>query len=223
MQIAPLLHVGRGVTAIIGGGGKTTLMECLAEELSAQARVIVCTTTHIYPEQNMPCLVSTSEAEIAAELARTRCICVGSVSESGKYSAPELPFRTLCALASYVIVEADGSKRLPLKAHASHEPVIPEEAQRVIMVIGIDGVGKTIRETCHRSALYAQLAGVDEETVVTPQLAARVVNAEGYGDRVYINKVESAADYEAAQAMANEFSCPVIAGSLHQGVYVCLH
>ena len=223
MELAKALDVRPGVTAIIGGGGKTTLMECLAEELSAQARVIVCTTTHIYPEQNMPCLVSTSEAEIAAELARTRCVCVGSVSESGKYSAPELPFCTLCALASYVIVEADGSKRLPLKAHASHEPVIPEEAQRVIMVIGIDGVGKTIRETCHRSALYAQLAGVDEETVVTPQLAARVINAEGYGDRVYINKVESAADYEAAQAMANEFSCPVIAGSLHQGVYVCLH
>ena len=223
MELAKALDVRPGVTAIIGGGGKTTLMECLAEELSAQARVIVCTTTHIYPEQNMPCLVSTSEAEIAAELARTRCVCVGSASESGKYSAPELPFCTLCALASYVIVEADGSKRLPLKAHASHEPVIPEEAQRVIMVIGIDGVGKTIRETCRRSALYAQLAGVDEETVVTPQLAARVVNAEGYGDRVYINKVESAADYEAAQAMANEFSCPVIAGSLHQGVYVCLH
>ena len=223
MKLQKALEIQPGVTAIIGGGGKTTLMECLVEELSAQARVIVCTTTHIYPEQNMPCLVSTSEAEIAAELARTRCVCVGSASESGKYSAPELPFCTLRALADYVIVEADGSKRLPLKAHASHEPVIPEEAQRVIMVIGIDGVGKTIRETCHRSALYAQLAGVDEETVVTPQLAARVVNAEGYGDRVYINKVESAADYEAAQAMANEFSCPVIAGSLHQGVYVCLH
>ena len=64
----------------------------------------------------------------------------------------------------------------------------------------------------------------DQHTVsLLPQLAARVVNAEDYGDRVYINKVESAADYEAAQAMANEFSCPVIAGSLHQGVYVCLH
>lgn len=124
MELAKALDVRPGVTAIIGGGGKTTLMECLAEELSAQARVIVCTTTHIYPEQNMPCLVSTSEAEIAAELARTRCVCVGSASESGKYSAPELPFCTLCALASYVIVEADGSKRLPLKAHAPHEPVI---------------------------------------------------------------------------------------------------
>ena len=129
MELAKALDVRPGVTAIIGGGGKTTLMECLAEELSAQAHVIVCTTTHIYPEQNMPCLVSTSEAEIAAELARTRCVCVGSASESGKYSAPELPFRTLCALASYVIVEADGSKRLPLKAHAPHTRVLVNQAE----------------------------------------------------------------------------------------------
>ena len=96
-------------------------------------------------------------------------------------------------------------------------------AQRVVTVVGIDGIGRPISEVSHRSARYAQLAGVDEETTVTPEIAARVVNAENYGDRVYINKVESAADYEAAQTMAKEFSCPVIAGSLHQGVYVCLH
>ena len=104
MELAKALDVRPGVTAIIGGGGKTTLMECLAEELSAQAHVIVCTTTHIYPEQNMPCLVSTSEAEIAAELVRTHCVCVGSASESGKFSAPELTFRTLCEeeLRAYV-------------------------------------------------------------------------------------------------------------------------
>ena len=215
MQIAPLLHVGRGVTAIIGGGGKTTLMETLAGELSKKGKVIITTTTHICRPKQYETLLDADEAAVSAALERSGIVCVASQAESGKLCAPRLSMGTL--------VEADGAKRLPLKAHASHEPVIPEEAQRVIMVIGIDGVGKTIRETCHRSALYAQLAGVDEETVVTPQLAARVVNAEGYGDRVYINKVESAADYEAAQAMANEFSCPVIAGSLHQGVYVCLH
>ena len=38
MQISPLLHVGRGVTAIIGGGGKTTLMETLAGELSKKGK-----------------------------------------------------------------------------------------------------------------------------------------------------------------------------------------
>ena len=104
MKLQKALEIQPGVTAIIGGGGKTTLMECLAEELSAQARVIVCTTTHIYPEQNMPCLVSPSEAEVQAELARTHCVCVGSASESGKFSAPELTFRTLCEeeLRAYV-------------------------------------------------------------------------------------------------------------------------
>ena len=222
MELAKALDVRPGVTAIIGGGGKTTLMECLAEELSAQARVIVCTTTHIYPEQNMPCLVSTSEAEIAAELARTRCVCVGSASESGKYSAPELPFCTLCALASYVIVEADGSKRLPLKAHASHEPVIPEEAQRVIMVIGIDGVGKTIRETCHRSALYAQLAGVDEETVVTPELWAKFLNLEALHTRVLVNQTENEPERQTARALAAGLSCPVCMAALQKGWIECL-
>lgn len=223
MQIAPLLHVGRGVTAIIGGGGKTTLMETLAGELSKKGKVIITTTTQICCPEQYETLLDATEAAVSAALERSGIVCAASQAESGKLCAPWLSMGTLAQLADFVLVEADGAKHLPLKAHASHEPVIPEEAQRVIMVIGIDGVGKTIRETCHRSSLYAQLAGVDEETVVTPQLAARVVNAEGYGDRVYINKVESAADYEAAQAMANEFSCPVIAGSLHQGVYVCLH
>ena len=162
MELAKALDVRPGVTAIIGGGGKTTLMECLAEELSAQARVIVCTTTHIYPEQNMPCLVSTSEAEIAAELVRTHCVCVGSASESGKFSAPELTFRTLCALADYVIVEADGSKRLPLKAHAPNEPVIPPEANQTILVVGASGFGRPMRESVHRAPIAAQALGVSE-------------------------------------------------------------
>ena len=223
MKLAPLFQVGRGVTAIIGGGGKTTLLETLTGELSKKGRVIVTTSTHIRRPEQYETLLDADEAAVSAALERSSIVCVGEEAEDGKLRAPKLSFEALTQLADHVLVEADGSKGLPLKAHASHEPVIPAEAQRVIMVVGVDGVGKRISETCHRRALYAQLAGVDEETVVTPQLAARVINAEGYGDRVYINKVESAADYEAAQAMANEFSCPVIAGSLHQGVYVCLH
>ena len=55
MELSQALRVRPGVTAIIGGGGKTTLMEHLAAELSREARVIVCTTTHILPEKTMPC------------------------------------------------------------------------------------------------------------------------------------------------------------------------
>lgn len=49
MALAELLNIQRGLTAITGSGGKTTLLYALARELSAEARVIVCTTTHIYP------------------------------------------------------------------------------------------------------------------------------------------------------------------------------
>ena len=54
MNLSEALQIRPGVTAIIGGGGKTTLMERLENELSGKARFIFCTTTHIYPEKTMP-------------------------------------------------------------------------------------------------------------------------------------------------------------------------
>ena len=223
MQIAPLLQIGRGVTALIGGGGKTTLMYTLASELKSRGKVIICTSTKIRLPEQYPTLFDASEDDIRAALAVNDVICVAEKTAEDKLCAPKLPFETLAQIADYVIVEADGAKRLPLKAHASHEPVIPAAAQRVVMVIGVDGVGKRIAETCHRSALYAEIAGVSEDDTVTPEIAAKVVNAEGFGDRIYINKVESAEAYDAALALAGYFTCPVISGSLHKGVYVCLH
>ena len=223
MQIAPLLQIGRGVTALIGGGGKTTLMYTLAEELKGRGKVIICTSTKIKLPEQYPTIFDASEGDVRAALASHDILCVAEKSAEDKLCAPKLPFETLSQLADYVIVEADGAKRLPLKAHASHEPVIPAAAQRVVMVIGIDGIGKRIADSCHRSALYAQIAGVSEEDTVTPELAAKVINAEGWGDRIYINKVESAVAYDAAIALAKGFTCPVISGSLHKGVYTCLH
>lgn len=222
MKLSEALKIQPGVTAIIGGGGKTTLMECLAAELSAQARVIVCTTTHIYPEQNMPCLVSPTEAEVEAALARTHCVCVGSVSESGKLSAPELPFRTLCAMADYVIVEADGAKRLPLKAHASHEPVIPPEANQTILVVGASGFGRPMRESVHRAPIAAQALGVSEDTAVTPELWSKFLNLEALHMRVLINQTENEPAQQTARALAAGLSCPVCMASLQKGWIECL-
>ena len=222
MKLSEALKTQPGVTALIGGGGKTTLMECLAAELSAQAHVIVCTTTHIYPEQTMPCLVSPTAAEVEAALARTRCICVGSVSERGKFSAPELPFRTLCALADYVIVEADGAKRLPLKAHAPHEPVIPPEANQTILVVGASGFGKPMRESVHRAPIAAQALGVSADTAVTPELWAKFLNLEARHTRVLINQIENEPEQQTAKALAAGLSCPVCMAALQKGWIECL-
>ena len=203
MQIAPLLNIGRGVTALIGGGGKTTLLYTLTEELRKKGTVLLCTSTHIMRPTQYEVLERASEAEISAALSAHGAVCVGEPSAEGKLGPPSLSFDALARLADYVLVEADGSRRLPLKAHAPHEPVIPANAQRVVLVVGADGFGKPIRAACHRPELYAARCGASEETDVTPELEAALILAEGLGDRVYINKVETAEDYDRAAALAN--------------------
>lgn len=56
MDIASLLNIRPGVTAIIGGGGKTTLLYTLGEELSKVGTVILITTTYIFVPAHCPVL-----------------------------------------------------------------------------------------------------------------------------------------------------------------------
>ena len=110
------LGIVPGITAIIGGGGKTSLMNRLAAELSAAgSRVIICTSTHIWRPADLPVLENAAEADIAAALMEHSVVCVGE-REGEKLIAPKLPIARLNGLAPYVIAEADGSKGLPFKA-----------------------------------------------------------------------------------------------------------
>ena len=218
MDISALLGVKRGVTALIGGGGKTTLMYTLAEELRHRGTVVVTTSTHIQRPEQYPVL--TAADDVAAALAEHGAVCVASESPEGKLCAPALSFEALAALADFVLVEADGSKRLPLKAHAPHEPVIPPNARRIIYVVGADGFGRPIRQVCHRPERYAALCGASENDIVTPMLEAKVLHAEGYDTGwVYINKVETAESWRNAEALAALLPGKVIAGSLWERVY----
>lgn len=222
MELYELLKIPRGVTAIVGGGGKTTLMYTLAEELRSRGRTIVCTTTHIRVPERYPLVTGPSADTVAAALERAGVVCVGTPCEDGKLTAPGLDMAALEALADVVLVEADGSRGLPLKAHAEHEPVIPAKAARVILILGADGFGRPIREVCHRPALYARLAGAEDTELVTPELAARVIAAEGLGDMLFVNKVGSDAALLAARELSACVPMPAAAGSLHRGVYTCL-
>ena len=218
MDISALLGVERGVTALIGGGGKTTLMYTLAEELRHRGTVVVTTSTHIQRPEQYPVL--TAADDVAAALAEHGAVCVASESPEGKLCAPALSFEALAALADFVLVEADGSKRLPLKAHAPHEPVIPPNARRIIYVVGADGFGRPIRQVCHRPERYAALCGASENDIVTPMLEAAVLHAEGYDTGwVYINKVGTPEDWRNAEALAALLPGRVLAGSLRERVY----
>lgn len=222
-MLAEILGVREGVTAVIGGGGKTTLLRTLGEELARSgARVILATTTKFLPFPGIE-TVPGGEREIAEALGRRPLVCAAAPwGERGKLAESPVPMARLRALADYVLVEADGSAGLPLKAHAPHEPVIPAEAARTILVVGASGFGRPIREAAHRPERYAQLAECDIETAVTPEIAARVLRAEGLGDLVLVNQAETPEARENARKLVENLPLPVCSGSLRRGEIVCV-
>ena len=219
MALEQLLDIRPGVTAVIGGGGKTTLLRTLGEELAEENRVLLCTTTKIFPFPALPC-ATTAEALDSRE---HRLLCAGTpVPGTEKLTAPPVPMAELASRFDYVLVEADGSAQRPLKAHAAHEPVIPAEAGQVICVVGASGFGRPVSEAAHRPELYARLAGVSVEDTAAPETEAAVLRAEGLHHRIYVNQVEASPALAASKALAALLDCPVLAGSLHRREYfVC--
>ena len=212
-ELHKLLGVTRGVTAVIGSGGKTSLLYRLAEELRPCGTVLLATTTHIMRPPQYP--FAETATQLRAALAAEGAACAGSYTPEGKLTAPA--FDGWEQAADFVLVEADGSKRLPAKAHEAWEPVLPPQRRRTICVLGASAFGQPIRQAAHRPALFAQLAGVPWSAAITPEMAARVIRREGFADIIYVNQVD---ELEPPPSWAEEFrkeaGIPVVIGSLQR-------
>ena len=222
MELAKALQIFPGVTAIIGAGGKTTLLLALAGELSKTARVIVTTSTHIYPPSDMPCLLSPDAAALAKALAETSCVCVGAPAKEGRLTAAVLPMTALSAAADFVIVEADGAHRLPAKAHADYEPAVPPEADQTILVFGLSALGRPIADVVHRPQRFAAYCGVSADTILTPELAAGFLNRETPHTRILLNQADTPARAALGREMAQFLRGPVYLASLQKEWIQCL-
>ena len=221
VSLAKLLEIQPGVTAVIGGGGKTTLLRTLGEELAREGRVLLCTTTKMLPYPDLP--FAGTRQELLEFQTRYRLLCAGTpVSGTEKITVPDVDMRELAELFDYVLVEADGSAQRPLKAHASHEPVIPVGANQSICVVGASGFGMPIRKAAHRPELYARLADVGQDTAVTAEVAAAVLKREGLHTKIYVNQMDLLPEADEVRRLAALLECPILAGSLWKGEYfVC--
>lgn len=214
--ICAALKIGSGITTIIGSGGKSTLLSILARELPG--RVILCTTTKIYPIGFT--LTSPSLETLDHALRFHKAVCVGGKIADGKIGPPAMSMEQLQEMADYVIVEGDGAAGKPLKAHAPYEPVIPPQSTQTIQVVGFSGIGRPIEEAAHRPERYAQIAGAAKEDLVTPEIAAAVINREHLCHRVLINQVDQPAIQ--AEGLAAALEAPAVLGSLQKGWVKCL-
>lgn len=222
MELSTLLSIRPGVTALIGSGGKTTAMYLLAEELRRRGTVVCCTTTHIRRPSHLPVLTTAPEEAVAEALSRCRCLCLGTPAENGKLTAPALPMDRLASLADYVLVEADGSRGLPMKAHLSHEPVIPPEAGQTILLVGASGFGRTVNEAAHRPEQFCRLSGLAGNDRITPRAVAAVIRKEALARKVFVNQAEDRAARAAARELAALLDGGIFAGALKGGSWECL-
>ena len=225
MNLLTALRIGDGeIVAFVGGGGKTTAMFRLAEEIvGSGGRVITTTTTRIFAAQIQlaPRHFSAFEANratVEAALDKTGHVLITGPVDAGEGKAAGVTtglIESLRALkdVTTILIEADGSRMRPFKAPADHEPVIPEVTTLVVPVVGVDVIGQPLTgERVHRPELVRALTGAREGQAVTPELVAKVVtHPQGglkgipSGARVIplINKVETPDDLIAARETAS--------------------
>lgn len=228
----------KNVISFVGGGGKTSLIYNLGHELKALGKkVIITTTTRMFmPENNL--VLTGKKDDIIKLLSSENMITVGlscnkdtgesncneSRNKKSLDTSKELNFEKISGLpkeiaeklieiADFVLVEADGAKRLPLKVPAEHEPVILEGSNLVIGVCGIDAVGKKINEACHRANLVSEFLNTNEEHIINACDVAKILSStEGQRKdvrcsyKVVINKVDAAEELKKAKDIAEELS-----------------
>lgn len=160
------------VETYVGAGGKTTSI--LARALKARAlgeRVAVVTTTHMMRPESW--FISSDLPDgWQEEWRRDGIVVVGTLLDNGKITYPgDDVYAALCDRADRVLVEGDGSRRMPLKVMGAHEPVIPKNSDVVYCLAGLSALGKTVGEACFRY----DLLNIAADAAITEDLMAQIL------------------------------------------------
>lgn len=171
--------------AFVGAGGKTTALFQLAAQLPPP--VLVTTTTHFGIDQTRLAdhHIILEPRENVDFLERLQLLdgVVLLTGPSSNHRFGSISLEQLGRLKSYadenarpLLIEADGSRQLPIKAPAIHEPVIPAWCNVVVVVAGLSGLGRPIcSETVHRMVEFNALTRASESEEITPSLLSMVL------------------------------------------------
>ena len=205
------------VIAMVGGEGKTSLIYRLNEELQALGKkVIISTTTHMAYNPMLP-LVKSADLKRTPEMLKEHGFtAVADIEESsGKMCAiEEAELKKMVPLCDVMLIEADGAKRKPLKVPADWEPVIPDFADVVVSVIGLDCLGRPICETAHRAEYISSFLEKNLEAPVTPEDIEKIAtsvhglykNVDHKVYRVYLNKADVLPDPSPAEHIVEDLA-----------------
>ncbi len=174
--------------ALTGGGGKTTLLGVLGRAFASLGRPVLLTTT-TKVQRPFPVTVDwfvegkdsnklkwdvlskwtpgTLGMAVSGPFGDHKWAGVPPAWVDGFFSLIE---------EGVVLNEADGALRLPIKAPADHEPVIPTSTTHVIPVVGLSALGAPLDEAhAFRPRLIAERTGLNPGEPITEAALARLI------------------------------------------------
>ena len=175
----------RELVAIVGAGGKSTVLFELGRELAADGRTVILTTTTKMAQDQVtePACWSVDPGDVDRALNPGEPLFVAVGTVPGKVTGPlaeEVDRLFDETTADYVLVEADGARSMSVKAPADHEPVIPNRSTLVVVVVGIDAIGRPLRDVAHRPERIEAITGQPADAIVTvADVAAILLHPEG--------------------------------------------
>jgi len=186
MKLVEALQLSNQIqVAFTGAGGKTTAMFRLGRELAAP--VFLTTTTHlgleqvIYSDQHVLIQNQDDLEFFLKDVPEKVILLTGPETPDGRVSG--LTPGSLDILHEYcknnkipLLIEADGSRSLPLKAPAPHEPNIPAWVTDSVSVAGMNGILKPLDAGfVHRPERFAAIAGISMGDSVSAESITRVL------------------------------------------------
>ncbi len=213
MRLVDGLRISReSRVAIVGAGGKSSILFNSAQEYEHQ--VVLAATSHLCVDQ----LAFAEKHQIIEDLKDIEAVFqkilpksllltgrVGTQNRTRGIQPDEIAViqRYCDELKLPLLIEADGSRQLPLKAPAAHEPPVPQGVNHVIVVVGLSALGKPIGEdVVFRSELFCEVTGSKQGEPVTAEIIKRYLLAdkgglknvpEGIRLSVFLNQIDQVA------------------------------
>lgn len=177
------------MVSLVGAGGKTSTLFWLAQTLvSGGRRVLVTTTTRMFPPEPKWGATVLIEPSLPLRLAALRALprAPGIVALFSHFDASEAKVRGLepdqvdelkaMAIADVILVEADGARHCALKAPASHEPCIPRSSNTVVALSGAAPLGRPANPAnIHRWPQFAAVTGLCAGDLINQNALGRLI------------------------------------------------
>jgi probable selenium-dependent hydroxylase accessory protein YqeC len=153
-------------SAFVGAGGKTSLIEYLAEKSARKNKTtVITTTTKIYAREPYVTLAWRPNGNGGG----VNPIRIGKTAEGGKLTAVTFDdIRQLGQTFDTVLIEADGAKGKPLKYPAPYEPVIPPFSEMVFVLAGLDSLYRPVSEKVFRWHIMREKGKVNGDEIISP-------------------------------------------------------